>query len=126
MASTLPQTLVKLRYAKAAEAYLAYLRTEHPEHFMESATQAYQRTITLESFHLIHTHRPDIQAFNELLLQYPFGEDEIRRVVPDNMVAVHKEKIKVEGSFDLPFQPVGPFWVLEYVSKSTERKDYDD
>jgi Uma2 family endonuclease len=47
-------------------------------------------------------------------------------VVPDNMVVVHDEPIKAEGSYDVPLQPVGPFWVLEYVSKGSERKDYED
>lgn len=46
--------------------------------------------------------------------------------MPDNMVVMHAEPIKAEGSFDLPLQPVGPFCVLEYVSKNNKRKVYDD
>lgn len=42
------------------------------------------------------------------------------------MVVIHSEPIKAEGSYDVPLQPVGPFWVLEYVSRSNRRKDYDD
>jgi hypothetical protein len=42
------------------------------------------------------------------------------------MVVIHREPIKAEGSFDVPLQPAGPFLVLEYVSKSSQRKDYDD
>jgi hypothetical protein len=34
--------------------------------------------------------------------------------------------IEAEGSYDMPLQPAGPFWVLEYVSKSNKRKDYED
>src|SRR5262249_8857135 len=49
-----------------------------------------------------------------------------RQVVPDNMVVVHPERIKASGSYDLPFQPVRPFWALDYLSKHTKRKDYDD
>jgi hypothetical protein len=65
--------------------------------------------------------------FNELLLQYPHGRQQrIHRVVPDNVVIVWPELIKANGSCDLPFQPTGPFWVMEYVSKGNKRKDYED
>ena len=33
---------------------------------------------------------------------------------------------KAEGSYDVPLQPARPFWMLEYVSHSSRRKDYDD
>jgi hypothetical protein len=68
-----------------------------------------------------------VQIFNELLVQYPVKRQ--RRpgqVVPDNMVVVCKEPIRASGSFDVPFQPVLPFLVLEYVSKHSKRKDYED
>src|SRR5205085_6241353 len=59
--------------------------------------------------------------------QYPHGpEQEIRQVVPDNMLVDYPEPIKAGGSFDVPLQPAGPFWVMEYVSKGTKRKDYED
>src|SRR5262249_61966053 len=67
-----------------------------------------------------------IQYFNELLVQYPLKRGgRIGQGVPDNMVVLHPEPIKAKGSFDLPLQPVGPFWVLEYVSKYNRRKDYE-
>jgi Uma2 family endonuclease len=119
-----PRPLVRLEYAKAAEAYLRSLR---PEHFMEATAQARQREITVESLALVHAQRPEIQYFNELLVQYPHGRGQkIRQVVPDNMVVIHNQPIQAEGSYDLPLQPVAPFWVLEYVSKHSERKDYED
>jgi Uma2 family endonuclease len=122
--SNKPISLQRIEYEEAAEAYL---RSLPPEHFMESTTQAQQRKITLESLDLVALRRPEVQVFNELLLQYRLRRDgSIRQVVPDNMVVVHAEKIKAEGSYDVPLQPVGPFWVLEYVSKRTKRKDYDD
>jgi hypothetical protein len=46
--------LLQLEYEEAAQAYLAMLRTEHPEHFMESTKQAHQRKITVESLDLGH------------------------------------------------------------------------
>src|SRR5437588_8874487 len=62
-----PISLVRIEYAKAAEAYL---RSLPPEHFMEATPQARQRKITLCSFDVINAGRPDIQLFNELLVQY--------------------------------------------------------
>jgi Uma2 family endonuclease len=124
MSTDKPRSLLRLDYADAAEAYL---RSLPPEHFRETTSQATQREITLESFDLLHARRPEVQFFNELLVQYPHGRAKrIRQVVPDNMVVVHPEPIDAIDSYDLPFQPVGLFWVLEYVSKVIRRKDYED
>jgi Uma2 family endonuclease len=93
---------------------------------MESTPQATQRKITLESFDLIHVSRPDVQCFNELLVSYPIPNkdpDKPGQVVPDNMVVIHPKPIVASGSYMTPLQPVGPFLVLEYVSKSSVRKD---
>jgi hypothetical protein len=76
---------------------------------------------------LVQARRPNVQVFNELLVQYPLPRRKRPgQVVPHNMVVIHPEPIKAEGSYDVPLQPVGPFWVLEYVSRSNSRKDYDD
>jgi Uma2 family endonuclease len=124
MSTEKPRILLRLEYERTAEAYL---RSLPPEHFMEATPQATQRKITLESLDLVHAQRPDVQFFNELLVQYPHGRrSQIRQVVPDNMVVIHPEPIQVVGSYNVPFQPVGPFWVLEYVSQHSQRKDYDD
>lgn len=105
-----------------------YLRSLPLEHFMEATDHSRQREITLESFALIRAARPDIQLFNELLVQYPRGDDEFKpgQVVPDNFVVIHPHPIKAVGSYNTPLQPAGPFLVLEYVSKHNRRKDYDD
>jgi hypothetical protein len=114
---------LKLIYEMAEQRYL---RSLPPEHFMEATPQATQQKITLASFDLIRVSRPDIQCFNELLVQYPLKDpDQPKQVVPDNMVVVHPQPIKAEGSFNTPLQPVGPFLMLEYVSKHSARKDYD-
>ena len=127
MAWTRPRILDRLAFYESAQEYLRDLRENHPEHFMESVTQSTQRKITIASLELVHTRRPEVQLFNELLVQYRVGRDQtIRRVCPDNMVVVHGEPIKAEGSFDVPLQPAKPLWVLEYVSSSNSRKDYDD
>src|SRR5713101_5827810 len=123
MRETEPNVITRLRYEKEAEKYL---RSLPPEHFMEAYAQGTQRKITLESMDLVHAARPDVQSFNEILVQYPKSKGKIGQVVPDNMVVIHDEPLRVKGSYDLVFQPVGLFWVLEYVSKNTERKDYDD
>src|SRR5579864_1372709 len=123
MASVRPRPLIALAYEKAAQAYL---RSLPPEHFMEATSQATQRKITLESLDLVHADRPEVQVFNELLVQYPLrGQKRPGQVVPDNMIVIHPEPIQAEGSYDVPLQPVGPFCMLEYVSKSNRRKDYD-
>jgi Uma2 family endonuclease len=119
-----PRPLLRIEYEEAAEAYL---RSLPPEHFMEATAQGTQRKITLESLDLVHARRPDVQIFNELLVQYPRrGQPKVGQVVPDNMVVVCNEPIQANGSYDLPLQPVGPYWVLEYVSKHNKRKDYED
>ncbi len=109
------------------DAEQRYLRSLPLEHFMEATDHARQRKITLESFDVIAAARPDIQCFNELLVQYPRrGKKSVGQVVPDNFVVIHPEPIKARGNFSTHVQPVGPFLVLEYVSKHTQRKDYDD
>jgi Uma2 family endonuclease len=123
MSSAKPLILLRLEYEEAAEAYL---RSLPPEHFMEATPQATQREITLESFALVHARRPDVQHFNELLIQYPKGKKRKGQVVPDNMVVVDREPIKAVLSFDTPLQPFGPFLVLEYVCKSSRGRDYEE
>jgi Uma2 family endonuclease len=124
MASKLPPGLLRYTYAKAADDYLRSLPLEH---FMEATAQATQRKITLESLDLVHARRPEVQVFNELLVQFPVrGSNRPMQVVPDNMVVVWKDPIQAEGSYDVPMQPVRPFWVFEYVSPSNKRKDYED
>jgi Uma2 family endonuclease len=123
MATDLPRPLLAIRYYEAAQAYLRSLPLEH---FMEATAQATQRTITLESLDLVHARRPDIQVFNELLVQYPLPrQKKPGQIVPDNMVVIHPEPLDADGSYDVPLQPAPPFWVLEYVSKHNKRKDYE-
>ena len=115
-------------YFEFEEAAQAYLRSLPPEHFMEATPQATQRKITLESLDLVHARRPDVQV-----LQRAAGA-----VPPRPAAAIRpggarqhggrprRRRFEAQGSFDVPLQPVGPFWVLEYVSKDNKRKDYDD
>jgi flagellar biosynthesis GTPase FlhF len=118
-----PSALVRIEYEEAAEAYLRGLP---PEHFMEAVSQATQRKIFVESADLVSAHNPAVQAFNELLVQERGPDGVLLQVVPDNMVVVCEQPIQAKGSYDVPFQPARPFWVLEYVSKYTKRKDYED
>jgi Uma2 family endonuclease len=124
MPTEMPRVLLEMSYESAAREYLRRLPMEH---FMEATPQATQRKITLESLDLVQAQRPDIQVFNELLVQYPLPRRKRPgQVVPDNMVVRHSEPIKAEGSFNIPLQPAKPLLMLEYVSKSNERKDYTD
>lgn len=119
-----PRALIEVAYADAAQKYL---RSLPPEHFMEATAQGTQREITVESLALVKARRPEVQYFNDLLVQYPRrGKRRPGQVVPDNMVVIHPTPIEAERSYNIPLQPVGPFWVLEYVSKHNKRKDYED
>ena len=81
----------------------------------------------VESLDLLQAARPDIQVFNELLVQYPKpGQRRPGQVVPDNMIVLCDKPIDADGSYDVPLQPAAPFCILEYVSKHNKRKDYDD
>ena len=119
-----PRALTEVTY----EAYARdYLRKLPPEHFMEAKPQATQRKIFVASMELVSAKRPDVHVFNEMLVQY---RRKRRRkpgqVVPDNFVSVTDEEISADTSYNVELEPVGPFWVLEYVSKSNARKDYED
>src|SRR5262245_10391796 len=104
MSTAQPTHLLRIAYEETAAAYL---RNLPPEHCMEATAQGTQLEITLVSLGLVKVRRPDLHVFNELLLQYPYGRQQIiRQVVPDNMAILHPEAIKASGSFDLPFQPV--------------------
>jgi Uma2 family endonuclease len=122
--TNLPRRMIEYVYAEAAREYLKSLPLEH---FMEATAQGTQRKITLESLDLVRARRPEVQIFNELLVQYPRrGQKKPGQVVPDNLVVICAEPIEADGSYDVPVQPVPPFWVLEYVSKNNKRKDYED
>jgi Uma2 family endonuclease len=123
MPTNLPRVILEIKYEEAAQQYLHSLP---PEHFMESTAQATQREITVESLALVHATRPEVQYFSELLVQYPLpGSETLGQVVPDGMVVIWEQPLKLDLSFDLPLQPTGPFWVLDYPSDYTRRKDYD-
>lgn len=62
-----------------------------------------------------------------MLVQYPYGRPrKICQIVPDNMVVLYQGTLRVTTNFGLEVQPCGPFWVLEYVSKGSQRKDYEE
>jgi Uma2 family endonuclease len=124
MASAKPRAILEVAYEEAAQAYL---RSLPPEHFMEATPQATQRKITWDSLDLLHARRPEVKVFNELLVQYPLpGQRQLGQVVPDNMVVLSDEPIQATTSFNMPLEPARPFWMLEYVSKHSKRKDYED
>ncbi|HUR56011.1 MAG TPA: Uma2 family endonuclease [Gemmataceae bacterium] len=111
-------------YEEEAQKYYDSLPLEH---FMEATDHAHQRKITLESFDVIREGRPDVQCFNELLVQYPRGDGEpLGRVVPDNFVVIHPTPLAGLTNFATPLQPADIFLVFEYVSKAHVQKDYED
>src|SRR5580700_8634926 len=40
------------------------------------------------------------------------------------MVVLHPDQIAATWSYNVPLQPVGPFWVIDYVCAGNARKDY--
>jgi Uma2 family endonuclease len=121
---TTRRALTEIHYYNEAQRYLASLTDE--DH-MESTSQATQRRITLASLELVEKQVPRFHLFNELLIQYPQeGTRTTGKVVPDNFVVLHDGELTVEGSYDVPLQPARPFWAMEYVSRTTERKDYEE
>jgi Uma2 family endonuclease len=117
-----PGQLTVADYERAAREYCRSLPLEH---FMAATPQATQRKITLESLDLLQVRCPRMQVFSELLIQY-LHDGELKRVVPDNMVVLSDEPMRDRSSFNLEFEPDPPFWVLEWVSSSSEGKDYND
>jgi hypothetical protein len=122
MSTIKPRILLHLEYEREAQAYLKSLPLEH---FMEAKDQAEQRAITLASLAVVRVYLRDLHVFNEMLVQYP-KEGRIVKVVPDNMAVRYEGELRVTTNYAIPLQPVGPFVVFEYVSKGSERKDYED
>jgi Uma2 family endonuclease len=124
MSTVKPRAASEAAYEKEARDYMQSLPLEH---FMEGIAQARQREITVESMAVLKTRRPDIQVFNELLVQYPVPRRRrLGKVVPDNMVILSDQPVRAELSYNLPFEAARPFWVFEYVSKNNKRKDYKE
>jgi Uma2 family endonuclease len=124
MRAEIPRAILEVHYEAAAEDYLRKLK---PENHMEAPPQATQREITLASLALVHERRPEVQFFNELLVQYAVGNRrKPGQVVPDNMIVVHPTPLRVPGHYSLALQPAKPFWVMEYVSSCSKRKDYGE
>ena len=102
-----------------------YYQTLPMEHFMEATPQATQRIITAESFDLLKTRRRHVQYFNELLVQYWF-DGKLRRVVPDNMLVIGDVPDHRRSSYATELEPAPPFMMFEWVSDSSEGKDYGE
>lgn len=109
-------------YERAAQEYLVNLPLEH---FMEAEPQSMQRSITTSSFQWLESQRTGLHLFNELLVQYPVNGD-LGQVVPDNMVVLGGSGHERRGSYNVVFEEAPVFWALEYVSPSSERKDYEE
>ena len=86
--------LLAIRFYHQAQIYR---RKRRLENLMETTRQATQRKITLASLDLVHALRPDVQCFNELLVQYVLPRRKRpRQALPDNMIVVHPEPIQAD------------------------------
>jgi hypothetical protein len=115
-----PRTMTAADYEQAAQEYLRSLPSEH---FMEATVQATQRQITTASWAGLRVVRPEVEFFNELLIQY-FLKGRFRRVVPDNLMICTTEPPRDRTSYAIDLEPVPPFLVMEYISPGSVRKDY--
>lgn len=121
--STAPEThWSREDYDRAAQAYLASLP---PEHFMEATPQSVQREVTTASFALLKRRRGGLGYFSELLVQY-WRRGQVRQVVPDNMLVLGEPGEMKRTNWPVALETCPILWVLEYVSKSNKRKDYED
>jgi len=121
--SRIPLIQRDITYSRFAREYLASLPMEH---FMEATPQGVQREITLASLALVKRRHPNVQYFNELLVQYPIrGQRRPGQVVPDNLVILHDTPLNCDTYYATDIHPSPPFWALEYVSRNSERKDYE-
>jgi Putative restriction endonuclease len=99
----------------------AYRYTERHCHDDVEPAQAKQRDITRWSFEIIRGVRPDVQPFTKLLIQFPDRDGVPDWIAPESTVFLHSTPLKIGNSFDVPFQPVGPFFVLEYLTEANQR-----
>jgi len=103
-----------------------YQRRSSGEPLGDEMAQARQREITICSLALIHLARPEMTYYNDLMIRYPGKRlTATREVVPDNFVVLHPSALHIADAFDLSAQQCSPFWVLDYVSPTAIRKDYD-
>lgn len=108
-------------YARAAADYLA---NETVHDMSESTPSFLQRGITVSSLDALRaSHRPEVQTYGELLVQFP-TEDGPGLVVPDNFVMLDPSPMRTLSSF-IATETERPFWVIEYVSPASEHKDYE-
>ena len=124
MATTLPRALIEIKYEKAAQDDSRNGRWSTSWKLRPKPLSA----ITLESMDLLKKRRPDVQTFNELLVQYPLPrQQKLGQVVPDNMVVLSEKPVRaLRGASTCRSSNRCPFWVMEYVSKKNVRKDYED
>jgi Uma2 family endonuclease len=109
-------------YDRAAQDYLASLPLEH---FAEATPHATQRQITVQSLKQIEARRPDVHVFNELLVQYHHN-NQLRQVVPDNMVVLGELDDHGRTNYAVELEPARLLWTIDYVSAGNKRKDYAD
>jgi Uma2 family endonuclease len=67
---------------------------------------------------------PDVQVFNEILVQY-FHKGKLRRIVSNNVVLRAGRDPVTRSSFNLKLEEAKPLFILEYVSPHSMRRDYN-
>ncbi len=118
------QRVVSAEEFDRAEA--EYLEWERQHDMSESEWCFIQRAITVHALSLLKLwHFPSVFVYNEMLLLYPMDEG-TGRVVPDNFITFNIQPPEDLNNSYRVTPTKRPFWVLEYVSESSERKDYKE
>ena len=120
MSTALPRSLLRIRYYEAAER----ISQPTPEHFMEAIPKQLSEKSRWKVSPL-SGRAVRGAGLQRTARAVSLAAQKIGQVVPDNMVVIHPEPIVADGSYDVLFQPVGPFWMMEYVSNSNNGKDYE-
>jgi hypothetical protein len=108
-------------YAYAAAAYAYIQKRCHDEPDPDAVRQ---RELTGWSFAVLRTERPDVQLFTGRLIQFDSpGEDHPGQIAPDHFVAVHPTPLGRWGGYNIPYEPVRPLLVMNYVAESDRKYD---
>ncbi len=112
---------IELAYRYSAAAYWFLERQCHDN---VDERRARQRDVTRWSLEIVRGVRPDVQAFTNLLVQFPReGVKEPAQTAPDTVVFHHERVIVVGNRYDVPLQHATPFLVADYTETSTSRDE---
>lgn len=83
-----------------------------------------QRELTGWAFAVLRAERPDVQLFTDRVIQFESpGEKHPGQLGPDHFVAVHPTPLDRRGGYNIPYEPVRPLLVMNYVDAPGRKFD---